>query len=288
MLRAVSGRADLEVVGNSASGFAYKTLEKIKETPGSIGCSRGQPICGFILGGKRAKARILCIDPRVDQDVRDYKIIEGKGLEGTGEVLIDSSFARSMNIRTGDTIKILAKGSLGKGGMPESKVVGIVEPAVALGLPLGHRFLRCYLMPIASFAVVATSIRYKSFLDNPDDVEQIQSALMQVLPPDARVQPPATRSQMAEETLFATENGLHMAIAFTLLIALFIIYNTFQMSVGERRKQFGILRALGTTRGQIRWMILREALMMSLVACAVGCLLGINGATYLSRTTSKC
>ena len=49
-----------------------------------------------------------------------------------------------------------------------------------------------------------------------------------------------------------------MAVAFAIIIAIFIIYNTFVMAVGERRKQLGILRAIGATPSQIQRMILRE------------------------------
>lgn len=287
MLKAVSGRADLEIVGNSATGFAYKSLKAVRETAGvklaAPAVNRFIVLFSGKNGEKRARARVLCIDPRVDQEVRDYKITDGRGLERGGEVLIDASFARSMDIRTGDTIKILAKGSLAS----DSIVVGIVEPSGGSGVAVGSSIYA--LLPEADrfFRTGSNLDQIQVVLDKPDEVDKVKTALEQVLPPDTRVQPPATRSQMAEETMFATENGLHMAIAFALLIALFIIYNTFQMSVGERRKQFGILRALGTTRGQIRWMILREALMMSLVACVFGCLLGIYGATFLSRTTQQ-
>ncbi len=233
-------------------------------------------------GEKSARARVLCIDPRVDQEVRDYKVVDGKGLEGAGEVLIDSSFARSMKIKTGDEVSVLAKG-----GTNSLKVVGIVEPSGGSGVAVGSSLYALFPESVRLFRSGGNIDQIQIVLNNSDDAEKVQTALAQVLPGEARVQPPATRSQMAEETLFATENGLHMAIAFALLISLFIIYNTFQMSVGERRKQFGILRALGTTRGQIRWMILREALMMSLVACVFGCLLGIYGATFLSRTTQQ-
>ena len=283
MLRAVSGRSDLEIVANGAKGFAYKSLEKIRETPGvKFAAPAVNRFAVLYAGEKSAKARVLCIDPRVDQEVRDYKAIEGRGLEGTGEVLIDSSFARSMKITVGQEIKLL-----GKGGMQSSKVVGIVEPSGGSGVAVGSSVYALLPESARFFRTGGNVDQIQIVLENPDDADKVSAALAQVVPPDARVQPPATRSQMAEETMFATENGLHMAIAFALLISLFIIYNTFQMSVGERRKQFGILRALGTTRGQIRWMILREALMMSLVACVFGCLLGIYGATFLSRTTQQ-
>jgi putative ABC transport system permease protein len=78
-----------------------------------------------------------------------------------------------------------------------------------------------------------------------------------------------------------------MSIAFALLISMFIIYNTFQMAVGERRRQLGILRAIGATRSQISWMILRESLWLSIAGAIAGCLLGVWGAQYLNAATEQ-
>ncbi len=286
MLRAVSGKADLEIVSNSAKGLPYKVLKQVRETAGvKVAAPAVNRYASLTVGEKKARARVICIDPRVDQEVRDYKIVEGKGLEEVGQVLIDSSFARSMNIRIGDEIQTMARG-----GQEMSTVVGMVEPSGGSGVAVGSSIYA--LLPDANRIFGSGSYLDQIQIvlenpDNPDEAAKVEAALAEFLPGETRVQPPPTRSQMAEETMFATENGLHMAIAFALLIALFIIYNTFQMSVGERRKQFGILRALGTTRSQVRWMILREALVMSLVASAFGCALGIYGATFLSRTTQQ-
>jgi ABC-type antimicrobial peptide transport system permease subunit len=39
---------------------------------------------------------------------------------------------------------------------------------------------------------------------------------------------------------------------------MFIIYNSFAIAVSERRSEIGILRALGATRPQIRWLFLGD------------------------------
>ncbi|MCC6511551.1 MAG: ABC transporter permease [Pirellulaceae bacterium] len=283
MLRAVSGRADLEIIANGVLGFAYDTLEKTRQTSGvKLAAPAINRFAVLFAGERRAKARVLGIDPRVDQEVRDYKVVEGRGLETMGEVLVDGSFARSLQIKLDDPLRIL-----GKGGLSDVKVVGIVEPSGGSGVAVGSSVYA--ILPEASrwFRAGSRLDQIQIVLDDPEKSDDVLKALQAVTPAEATVQAPATRSQMAEETMFATENGLHMAIAFALLISLFIIYNTFQMSVGERRKQLGILRALGTTRNQVRWMILREALVMSLLASAVGCGLGVYGATFLSRATQQ-
>lgn len=283
MLRAVSGKADLEIVANGAQGFPYKMLETVRAADGvKVAAPSVNRFAVLFAGERRAKARVLGIDPRVDQEVRDYKVVQGHALESVGQVLVDGSFARSLQINVGDTIRIL-----GKGGVREASVVGLVEPSGGSGVAVGSSVYA--ILPDATkwFRTGSNIDQIQVVLSDPDQAAEVTQKLKDALTAEVTVQPPATRSQMAEETMFATENGLHMAIAFALLISLFIIYNTFQMSVGERRKQLGILRAIGTTRRQIRWMILREALVMSLLASAVGCILGIYGASWLSRASQQ-
>jgi putative ABC transport system permease protein len=63
--------------------------------------------------------------------------------------------------------------------------------------------------------------------------------------------------------------------AFALFIGMFIIYNTFQIAVAQRRVEVGILRALGATRGQIRAIFLGESVVAGVVGSLLGVLLGI-------------
>ncbi len=246
MLRVVSGRADLEIVANGARGFPITALEETKQVPGVklVVPTINRPTTLFA-GERTANARVLGIDPQIDQEIRDYKIVQGHTIENSKEILIDGSFAVSMGIKLDDEIRLL-----GRGGLTPVKVVGIVEPSGGSGVAVGSSVYMHLRDARDLFRTGRNIDQLQLILEDPSKRNEILERLKQSVPAEATVQAPATRSQMAEEAMFATENGLHMAIAFALLIALFIIYNTFQMSVGERRKQLGILRALGTTRGQ--------------------------------------
>ena len=57
---------------------------------------------------------------------------------------------------------------------------------------------------------------------------------------------------------------------FALLVGLFLITNSVSMSVAERKKEIGTLRALGATRASILRLILSEALVMGAVGVACG------------------
>ena len=62
---------------------------------------------------------------------------------------------------------------------------------------------------------------------------------------------------------------------FALFIGMFIIYNSFAIAVTQRRSEIGILRALGATRGQIRWLFLGESAVTGLIGSLGGLVFGM-------------
>lgn len=280
MLKAVSGKSDLEIVSDASGGFSYELVAQVRETEGvKTAAPSLNRFAVLFAGEEKARTQVLGIDPRIDQQVRDFELVDGKLPTAYDEMLLDSSFAQSLGVETDSTVRILARG-----GLEEFRVVGLVRPAgtaVALGSA-------AYLvLPAAqqAFGAGANIDQIQLVLEEGVSASDVREQLLAVLPQGVTVRVPRTSSDMAKEALFATENGLYMAIAFALLISAFIIYNTFQMAVGERRKQLGILRAIGATRGQVAWMILREALVISSLASVTGCVLGVWGARYLNSAT---
>jgi putative ABC transport system permease protein len=92
---------------------------------------------------------------------------------------------------------------------------------------------------------------------------------------------------MAQQTIEQAEQGLKFAYALILSLAAIMIFNTFLMNVSERRRQLAILRAIGTVRMQVIWLLLREGLFMGVVGTVVGSVLGVGGAILLTSVVSK-
>jgi putative ABC transport system permease protein len=97
------------------------------------------------------------------------------------------------------------------------------------------------------------------------------------------VHAPESRSPIADETSKSTQQGMNMARAFSLVVAVFVIANTFLINVTQRRKQLGVMRAIGATRRQIGGMVFREALLMGIVGTIMGSALGVLSAHFLTQ-----
>jgi putative ABC transport system permease protein len=96
-----------------------------------------------------------------------------------------------------------------------------------------------------------------------------------VLGPGVQVEPPSGRGQQFETMLAAYSMMVNISSLFALFIGMFIIYNSFAIAVTERRAEIGILRALGATRRQIRWLFLGESAVTGLVGSVGGLVAGL-------------
>jgi len=106
-----------------------------------------------------------------------------------------------------------------------------------------------------------------------------QTSLQPLLPDDDPIEPPSSRDLQSERLLGAFRLNLDAMSYVSLLVGVFLIYNTVSMSVVRRRTAIATARALGAQRAAVVWMFLLEALMLALP----GALLGVGLGWVLAR-----
>ena len=105
--------------------------------------------------------------------------------------------------------------------------------------------------------------------------EDALAALKAALPDSAQVLSAAGRTRATVEMSQAFMTNLTAMSLLALLVGLFLIFNSVNFSVLQRRSLIGVLRALGLTRRQLLAMILVEAGLIGLVAAVLGVAFGI-------------
>ncbi|GAB2958440.1 ABC transporter permease [Streptomyces heilongjiangensis] len=85
------------------------------------------------------------------------------------------------------------------------------------------------------------------------------------------------------EALVAVNSLLGTAAGVTAFVSVFVTASAFAFVVALRRREFGLLRMAGATPGQVRRLLLGEALAVGVAASAAGCALGTWGAPVLIR-----
>ncbi len=108
-----------------------------------------------------------------------------------------------------------------------------------------------------------------------EDVEGVQSRLLS-LNPSYLVSGPALERQFYTKIINTILSIVIGLLAVSVLVALVGVTNTLALSVAERRRENGLLRALGMTKGEIQRMLAYEALIIALAGSTLGLLLGVS------------
>ncbi len=209
-----------------------------------------------------------------DKDLATVTLTQGQPPRGS-QVAIDAGTARKYGFRVGDPITVLLQGPAFHG-----TVSGIFRFGTANNL-LGAT--------IASFDP-ATAQQALGGHGNWDDVlvaadrgvapSDLASQIEKILPQGFQAK---TGQQAAAENSATIKKGLSffnivllVFAGIALFVGAFIIFNTFSILIAQRTRELALLRALGASPAQVRRSVLVEALIVGLVASAVGLLAGFG------------
>jgi putative ABC transport system permease protein len=274
MFAAVGGDTALEVVAEGEGGFPVSPLAE--ELAGVDGVDAVVPLVQsrvvLLEGDGRTTLLVLGVDPRVDEQAREYALESGALLASAADpgVLLEEGFARSLGVDVGSSLRLLTPA-----GPREAVVAGLLAPggvaifnggAVAvIGLEQAGRW----------FGMEGEVNSLGLVLSAAADQAAVEEAVGDALPVGFAVRTPASRGEVARDTLLSTENGLSSLSALALVAGGFIILNAFLMTLGERRRELAMLRALGVTRRQLTRLLLREAVLLGGAGTVVGLVVGV-------------
>jgi len=104
---------------------------------------------------------------------------------------------------------------------------------------------------------------------------------------DAKVQTRDEFKSNFEAPINKLLNLLYALLALSVIVSLVGIINTLVLTVYERTREIGMLRAVGMTRRQVRMMIRYESIVTSLMGAALGMVVGVFLAALVTRATSS-
>lgn len=113
------------------------------------------------------------------------------------------------------------------------------------------------------------------------DAAQVAEKLKLILPTSVLVQTPDRRSHQVEKMVGSFQLNLTALSLISLLVGMFLIYNTVATGVVRRRTEIGILRSLGLTPRQVQGLFLGEALLLGTIGLLLGIVLGVALASQL-------
>lgn len=93
--------------------------------------------------------------------------------------------------------------------------------------------------------------------------------------PDAKIQTESQFKKNQEKGIDTLLNLLYVLLSLSIIVSLFGIVNTLLLTVYERTRELGMLRAVGMTRRQVRSLIRNESVITALIGAALGIPVGI-------------
>jgi putative ABC transport system permease protein len=183
---------------------------------------------------------------------------------GSNGAIVKESFAKDNHLALGDTFVLLSPS-----GDPVSlRVAGFYQPPRIAELLGG--------VVIGQSTFDATFPRAKNgwtLVDGNPTKAGLERALAAF--PDTKVQTQAdwVKNQTAIINTFLTL--LYVLLALSVVISLFGMINTLVLSVYERTRELGMLRALGMSRRQARRMVRHESVVTALIGAGLGLPLGV-------------
>ena len=194
---------------------------------------------------------------------------------GQDGVFVDNSFADDHDLELGSPVKV----TFANGTTKEFTVKGIFDPPTG-GSPFGP-----VTMSAAAWDGQTPQPRnlYSFVKMEGGETDANTAALDKALAdfPNAKAQ---TRQEFIDNQisgLSSVLNILYVLLALSVIVSLFGIVNTLVLTVFERTREIGMLRAIGMTRRQVRRMIRHESVITALIGAALGIVLGIVLAALL-------
>jgi putative ABC transport system permease protein len=181
-----------------------------------------------------------------------------------GQLLVDTNTANADNLHVGSVVPV----KFAQTGAAMMTIGGIYEPNPLVGsFVVGAGFFVSHFdNPLPTAVLLSTS----------PGAPDLGPALNRVLTPYANVGY-KTRAQFeqSQQNTINQELGLvYVLLALAVLVALIGIVNTLMLSVFERTREIGLLRAVGMKRRQVRAMIRSEAVIVALFGAVVGIVVG--------------
>jgi ABC-type antimicrobial peptide transport system permease subunit len=200
---------------------------------------------------------------------------------GPDQAVVDSKFAEDNDIAVGDTISILTP----SGETLDRQVVALYEP------PPFYPLLGGVSITTETFDSTFERPRNQfTFVDVPGDPTDATTASLEAAVanfPDAKVQTREAWITSQDEDFNQFLLMLYILLILVVIVSIFGMINTLVLTVFERTRELGMLRAVGMTRRQTRRMVRHESIITALIGAALGLPLGIFLAALVTQALQE-
>lgn len=272
---------------------AYDLLgEKIQQLPDIVAFSPRLYSAGLASAGdKSAGVQIIGIDPEREQEATRFnkKIIEGAPFskDPSHQVLLGKGLMEILHAKLGEEIVIVSQAADGSIANDLYIITGIVESGDEFSDRMAFYL---HLKDAQELLVLNDRIHEVAVIvNNLSKVKRVTEQIRQQLDdPTLDVDPWQDFARSFYMAMKADQRGMWISLLVVMLIVAVGVLNTVLMSVLERRREYGLLKAIGTKPSQILWLVVVEINIIAILSIILGIgistlinyLLSIYGITF--------
>jgi putative ABC transport system permease protein len=273
--------ADYALTGaNGFDPFTKQADKAVAVTPGVTAVSALRGGDARVFG---SNVQITAVEPNLAKTIKIDWLHGGTNVPaqlGRNGVFVSEDYAKDHHLRVGSTIPVKTP----TGQVLELRLKGIFDPPKG-GSPFGS-----VTMSAATFDAnypkaqnLMTLINIKGGVSNVN-TSRLELSLNSF--PDAKIQTASQFKKSQESDINLLLNVLYGLLGLSVIISLFGVVNTLVLSVFERTRELGMLRAVGMTRRQVRRMIRHESIITALIGGALGIAVGVFLAVLTTQALS--
>ncbi|TAK13470.1 MAG: ABC transporter permease [Anaerolineae bacterium] len=242
---------------------------------------------GFTGAAAGTILQLYGVDVVRDPELRVYKFTAGRlPSPDAYEAVLPADYAAEKDLALGDDLVLLVPGS----GVARLEVVGLLASE-------GVALFNNGVVAVAPLSVVQELFNHRGEIDevglkivpaiasDPDALDALKDRLEERVGRNARVIYPAARGQLVSRMLASFQAGLQLFSGIAIFVGTFLIYNTFSMTVVERTREIGMMRAIGMNRWHVLGLVMVEASILAVAGSAVGLVFGVVQARALMLVT---
>ena len=255
------GLADL-----TASSLPTSIVARVDRVPGVAATAPIQIVAHAIT----TDASMLVYGARLDSFLARRLVITGGRFAHGDELMVGSGAVSALHARVGAHVNVdgheLVVSAIYRSG------ITLEDAGVVLSLPVSQRLSRR-----------ADQISTVAVLIAPGYPEHtVEQAVQEAIPGTVALGDPAEVSRVDTNSSLLTKAALIIAV-LSLLLGAVVVINTMAMAMIDRRTEFGVLAAVGWTRGRIARLILGESVLVGLGGALVGLGLGVLASELLVK-----
>lgn len=235
---------------------------------------------GKVRGGQGTE-RLAGVDPRTITKVFRFEWEQGNAATvralGPRDAIVDTTYADQKGLGVGDRVAILTP----SGRRPVFRITGSVKDRTD--------FLGTFVVTQGALAR-DFSQRADNFVIaraapgvTPGAVQARVKRVVSRRFPSAEALNQSELKRSQEQQISGLLNLIYALLSLAIVVSIFGIVNTLALSIHERTRELGMLRAIGMSRRQVRRVIRYEAVITALIGAILGLVLGILFAALISR-----